>query len=139
MEPAFMAGCSPVCGCHCGHRLLGGGLSQSFRPLDQSRCRFGRRGARASASFARFLLVNIWKAILAAVVIFGAGVIAGCLATKLHSTPTPPAPGISPLNGSPRRLLDRMQRELNLSAPQRERIEKYLAESRERMKPIWER
>jgi hypothetical protein len=85
-------------------------------------------------------VVNAWKVILAAAVIFAAGVVTGALSFRLKS-PEAAAP-VVPLSTGPLRqrmdLLDRMQRRLYLTPPQREHIEKILRESHERMKLLWD-
>jgi hypothetical protein len=84
--------------------------------------------------------VNAWKVILAALVIFAAGVVTGGLTIrlKLKDNPQPPPPA----NFGPLRqrgdLLDRMQRQLYLSSVQREHIEKILRESHDRMRQLWD-
>jgi hypothetical protein len=85
-------------------------------------------------------VVKAWKVILAALVIFAAGVVTGGLTVRLkvHNLPAP----TSSLSVGPLRqrgeLLDRMQRQLYLSATQREHIEKILRDSHERMKQLWD-
>ena len=84
--------------------------------------------------------MNIWKPILAALVIFAAGVITGGLTTRLASPPKTaethgPPPGSFRVR---KELVDRMQRELYLSVEQRENIEKILRESHERTRQLWD-
>jgi Spy/CpxP family protein refolding chaperone len=94
--------------------------------------------------------LNIWKVILATIVIFVAGLVTGALVVwhseRLFSTPAQhptiaphPGPAVSP-GGLRLDLLRRMQRDLNLTADQHEQIEKILKESQERsrkiMKPV---
>jgi Spy/CpxP family protein refolding chaperone len=85
--------------------------------------------------------VNTWKPILAALVIFAAGVVTGGLTarlglpTKTAATPGPPPGGF---RGVRNELVDRMQRELYLTTGQREKIEKTLRESHERTRKLWE-
>jgi hypothetical protein len=84
--------------------------------------------------------VKVWKVILAALVIFAAGVGTGGLTARLkvHETPPPPPTlGMGPLRERGQ-LLDRMQRELYLSPMQREHIEKILRENHDRMKQLWD-
>jgi len=92
--------------------------------------------------------VNTWKAILAALVIFAAGVVTGgILIWRLESSlPAPPAgsgvavrssQNVSP-GGMRLELLRRVQRELDLTPEQRERIDKILKESQERTRKIME-
>ena len=86
--------------------------------------------------------MSSWKVILATLIIFGAGVLTGALIVRheievqapkhiVHRPPPPPPP-------IPRDLVERMQRELALTTEQRERIEKLVSESRERVKILWE-
>lgn len=81
--------------------------------------------------------MNVWKVILAALVIFAAGVITGGLTVRLKIQEVPERRTAPP---GPRRgdLLDRMQRQLYLTPLQRERIEVVLRESHERMKTLWD-
>jgi Spy/CpxP family protein refolding chaperone len=92
--------------------------------------------------------LNIWKVILATIVIFVAGLVTGALVVwhseRLFSTPaqhpssTPrSAPVVSP-GGLRLELLRRMQRDLNLTADQHEKIDKILKESQERSRKIME-
>jgi hypothetical protein len=107
--------------------------------------------------------VNPWKIVLATLVIFGTGVITGGLLVSysdraLHSstpgpmaannpraTPGTPNPGvrenrIPPPMPVPLRkdFLDRLEHELNLTAVQREHIEKIISEGQERTRQIWQ-
>ena len=85
--------------------------------------------------------MNTWKPILAALVIFAAGVVTGGLTTRLGLPPkTTTAPGPPPggFRGIRNELVDRMQRELYLTVEQRERIEKTLRESHDRTRKLWE-
>ena len=89
--------------------------------------------------------MNTWKVILATMVIFGAGVVTGGLlvhhehigmARPPHLAgvprPTVPAsPGVMRLE-----FLRRAQRELDLAADQRERVDKILKESQERTRKL---
>jgi hypothetical protein len=84
--------------------------------------------------------VKVWKVILAALVIFAAGVVTGGLTMRLKVPQTPvavPAMSVGPLRQRGD-LLDRMQRQLYLTPVQREHIEKILRESHERMKLLWD-
>lgn len=85
--------------------------------------------------------MKAWKVILAACVIFTAGVVTGGLAVKLNVRP-PPHPTKSnqgTWSSRPRGdVVDRMQRELDLTPAQRTQIEQILRESRERTKQLWE-
>jgi hypothetical protein len=85
-------------------------------------------------------VVKAWKAILAALVIFAAGVVTGGLTVRLKlGEVVPPS---APLSSGPLRprgeLMERMQRQLYLTPPQRERIEQILRESHDRMKQLWD-
>ncbi len=84
--------------------------------------------------------MKVWKVILAALVIFAAGVVTGGLTVRLR-TPHP-APANGSVNVGPLRphrdLLDRMQRQLYLTPTQREHIEKILRDNHERMKQLWD-
>lgn len=85
-------------------------------------------------------MVKVWKVILAALVIFGAGIVTGRLTVQLASFNGPPRERSSQSASRSKRpeLIDRMQEELNLSSEQRERIDQILKESHERMKKLWE-
>lgn len=81
-----------------------------------------------------------WKVILAALVIFAAGVVTGGLTVqlKLRNLPQTSAPAnLGPLRPKGD-LLDRMQRQLYLTPVQRQKIEVILRDSHERMKQLWE-
>jgi Spy/CpxP family protein refolding chaperone len=90
--------------------------------------------------------VNTWKVIFATVVIFGAGVVTGGLLVK-HSAPTPSRPshgpanrGVQPISAGGIRIefLRRVERELTLTADQKEQIDKIIAASQERSKKLME-
>jgi hypothetical protein len=98
--------------------------------------------------------VNSWKVILATLVIFGAGVVTGALLIgysgktlrgKILTSGTSHGTNVvnrdkiqPPLNGPLRKdFLDRLDKELKLSAPQRERIEKIISEGQENTKELW--
>jgi P pilus assembly/Cpx signaling pathway, periplasmic inhibitor/zinc-resistance associated protein len=89
--------------------------------------------------------VNTWKVIFATVVIFGAGVVTGGLLVK-YSVQTPPRPhgqanrAVQPISAGGIRIefLRRAERDLNLTAEQREQVDKILAASQERSKKIME-
>jgi hypothetical protein len=100
--------------------------------------------------------VNTWKVILATMVIFGTGVITGALVVRQsehikplfvsrsvggpypqHPAPTPK--GVMPPGHIQNmEFLNRVQRELNLTPVQRERIEKIISEGQVRNKELWE-
>jgi hypothetical protein len=87
--------------------------------------------------------VKIWKVILATLVIFAAGAVAGGIlvqngllarSLKLSApTPAPPVPGFL----SQQRFQERLKKELQLSEDQTNRIDRIFAESNERMKILW--
>ena len=84
--------------------------------------------------------MKVWKVILAALVIFAAGVVTGGLTVRLNlqQPPTPAAPagfGIMRQRGE---LLDRMQRQLYLNPTQRDHIEKIIRDSHEHMRQLWD-
>jgi len=92
--------------------------------------------------------VNTWKVIFATVVIFGAGVVTGALVVK-YAAPTPVhqsrqgssgANRIQPISAGGLRIefLRRAERDLNLTADQREQVDKILTASQERSKKIME-
>jgi Spy/CpxP family protein refolding chaperone len=95
--------------------------------------------------------VNSWKVILATLVIFGAGVVTGGLLvsyavranTSAQPRPQPQfasqgqAQGLTPWQIRNRELVRRMDRELDLTSAQRDRIEKIIADSQERTKGLW--
>jgi Spy/CpxP family protein refolding chaperone len=87
--------------------------------------------------------VNPWKVILAAAVIFVCGMVSGALLFDRHDKPNA-KPGISTTNSIPPwqsqriEFLRRIEKHLNLTQVQREKIEKILRESQERTKPLWD-
>jgi Spy/CpxP family protein refolding chaperone len=85
-------------------------------------------------------VVNAWRAICAALVIFAAGVVTGGLTVrlKLPDTPTRNAPGTFGTLRQRGELVDRLQRQLYLTPPQRTRIEQILHENHDRMKQLWD-
>jgi Spy/CpxP family protein refolding chaperone len=80
--------------------------------------------------------VKPWKVILATLVIFVAGMVTGGLATK-RLQPEPAATK-SPASLQRFDLLRRMEKRLELTPPQQERIEQIVRESQERTKKAWE-
>jgi hypothetical protein len=94
--------------------------------------------------------VNSWKVILATMVIFGAGVVTGGLlvrnSQRAQFLPPPVVPAgylprpVQPVTagGSRVEFLRRAERELNLTAAQRERIDKIIMASQERTKKLME-
>ena len=89
--------------------------------------------------------MNPWKVILATIVIFGAGVITGALVLQATVGPYGMRPqrfATHPEFGTPGGMrfdfLRRMQRDLDLTAEQRDRIDKILKQSQERTRKIME-
>ena len=89
--------------------------------------------------------MKTWKPILAALVIFAAGVVTGGLTVKLRQPPLPRHTNAPvkkaftvPRDGQLRDLSRRMQNQLDLTPGQRERIEAILDGSQERMKAVWD-
>lgn len=94
-------------------------------------------------------MVNIWKPLLAALVIFAAGVITGGLTVGLRRPPLGPrwtAPGPEPtrpwlnqrLAGQQGELFRRMERQLELTPEQRLRVEAIVKESQGRIRALAE-
>ena len=91
-----------------------------------------------------------WKVILATMVIFGCGVVTGALLMKTELPPAgapmelAPRPSTStnpppPLNQFQRpEFLRRMQKQLELTASQRDEIAKIMKASQERNRPLWD-
>ncbi len=82
--------------------------------------------------------MKAWRVILAAVVIFAAGVVTGGLAVHLKQAKRAPqnvSAGFSRQRGE---VLDRMQRRLYLTPEQRQRIEGILRDSNARMNGLWD-
>jgi len=95
--------------------------------------------------------VNTWKAILAVLVIFGAGFVTGHVVSKMsEAAKAPPAPATvrtaahssqPPLSLEQLRkveLMGRVQKDLDLSPEQHARIEKIIEESQERIRDLWD-
>lgn len=84
--------------------------------------------------------MKIWKVILAAAVIYAAGIVTGGLAVKFNSSSSAPPPKSSPPSFGRQRgdLAERMQHELGLNGDQRTRIEEILRSSHERTKQLWD-
>lgn len=76
--------------------------------------------------------MNTWKVILATFVIFAAGAVTGALLAR-HSVRPRPGPG-----GMRLEFLRRMERDLDLTPEQQERIDKILKESQEHARKIME-
>jgi len=94
--------------------------------------------------------VSPWKVILATMVIFGCGVVTGALLMKTALPPAgaiaDPAPprALSSSNQPPPltqfqrpEFLRRMQRQLDLTAAQRDDIARIMKASQERTRPLW--
>lgn len=82
-----------------------------------------------------------WKVILATLVIFGAGVLSGTLGTRLYQQKNePPKPAFGPGGPGPDRFdfLRRWGDRLDLTAEQREKIDRLVRESQERVRALWE-
>lgn len=86
-----------------------------------------------------------WKVVGAAVVLFGAGVISGNVATRLYQRYTQPPFPARPPGGPPppwvgQRMdfLRHMEDALGLSPEQRERIDQLIKESQQRTRELWE-
>jgi Spy/CpxP family protein refolding chaperone len=86
----------------------------------------------------------MWKAILAALVIFGAGVVTGGMLVRLTQPPPQPA---SPRSLPPAaaqwqlQLLtfgNRVERELSLTSTQRRQVDRIIAESQKRVRGVWD-
>ena len=84
-----------------------------------------------------------WKVILAALIIFGSGVIIGGLLvkeTQPQKNPLKRKEGTVPGPWSAQRteFHKRIEKELDLKPEQKEKIEQVFRNSQERMKPVWE-
>jgi len=93
--------------------------------------------------------VKVWKVILVTLVIFGAGVVAGgVLATRSQSASTeeitskrsnqPPQQGMKPERALRMDFVDRLKKELHLTAEQLSQVEGIVQESQKRTREIWE-
>jgi len=92
--------------------------------------------------------VNTWRVILAALVIFGTGIVTGGLvveqSARLRTPPSRPGPvAVRPAQstsagGMRLEFLRHIERDLNLTADQRERIGKLISESQERTRKLME-
>ncbi len=89
--------------------------------------------------------MNSWKIILAALVIFGAGVVTGGLLVNHVNHPHPGnhRPPREPEDFTPRpdllktNFVDRLDKAVHLTSEQRETIEKIIAEGQQRNREIW--
>jgi hypothetical protein len=96
--------------------------------------------------------VKEWKVILAALVIFGAGVVTGALVVNLSRKPLrpqnvfigpPPGAAVSagvkpPWHDQRYEFVRRAERQLDLSPDQRQRIDALVRDSQQRTKTLWE-
>lgn len=95
--------------------------------------------------------MNTWKAIFAALVIFGAGFVTGNVLnrvsqnSKAPATAAPPRVAVHssqpPLSLEQLRkveLMGRVQKDLDLSPEQHARIEKIIGDSQERIRDLWD-
>jgi Spy/CpxP family protein refolding chaperone len=85
--------------------------------------------------------VSHWKVILATLVIFIAGLVTGGLLVKKtqpHPPRVPPDPALSGPFFIQQRFLDRMGAELDLTPEQYDRLQTIFAESRERIRILWD-
>ena len=90
--------------------------------------------------------MNSWKPILAALVIFAAGVVTGGLTVNLRTRPASPGVRILEQRAAPsqswdnriRELGKRMERQLDLTAEQRDRIEIIVRDSQRRIKSVFD-
>ena len=89
--------------------------------------------------------MNAWKPILAALVIFAAGVVTGGLTVTLrlpqrqtHPNATAKKTAALPRDAQLRELSRRMEKELALTPDQRQRVETIIHDSQERMKAVWD-
>ena len=81
--------------------------------------------------------MSSWKVILAALVIFVSGITTGALIRRPPERP--PTPESAPAPGKFRTdALRKITRELDLTAEQREAVEKTLKESQERTRLLWD-
>jgi len=95
--------------------------------------------------------VNTWKAIFAALVIFGAGFVTGNVLNRMsEASKTLPVPNATragahasqqPLSLEQLRkveLMGRVQKDLDLTPEQRARIEKIIGDAQERIRDLWD-
>ncbi len=86
--------------------------------------------------------MNPWKFILATVLIYGAGVVTGALVTTLverpHRAAVKPAQQLTYNQIQRAEFLGRLQKQLNLTPEQHERIGQILRDSNQRTKPYWD-
>lgn len=93
--------------------------------------------------------MNTWKAILAALVIFGAGFVTGNVVNRVAEHPSAAAGSSHNAARSPQQMLPLeqlrkvelmgcVQRELDLTPEQHARIEKIISDSQERIRDLWD-
>lgn len=86
--------------------------------------------------------MNPWKFILATVLIYGAGVVTGALVTTLverpHRAAARPAQQLTYSQIQRVEFLVRLQKQLNLTSEQHDRIGHILRDSNQRTKPYWD-
>ena len=85
--------------------------------------------------------MNPWKFILATVLIYGTGVVTGALLTTLVERPHRAARSAQQLNYSQfqrAEFLGRLQKQLDLTPEQHDRIAHLLRDSNQRTKPYWD-
>jgi hypothetical protein len=96
--------------------------------------------------------VNTWKAIFAALVIFGAGFVTGNVLNRVSNPAKPPVAAPPPRAAAPHssqpplsleqlrkvELMGRVQKDLDLSPEQHARIEKIIGDSQERIRDLWD-
>jgi Spy/CpxP family protein refolding chaperone len=89
--------------------------------------------------------VTAWKPIVAALLIFAAGVVTGGLTVNLRQPSPPRSSGVPvkkvaplPREAQLRELSRRMQNELDLTPAQRDRVEAIIHGSQDRMKTVWD-
>lgn len=81
--------------------------------------------------------MKIWKAILATLVIFAAGMFAGGLVAK-KVLPPKPLPVAAPPVDMQQRFYQKLKKELELTADQTNRLDKIFVEGNARVKIIWD-
>ncbi len=88
-----------------------------------------------------------WKVILAALVIFGAGVVTGALVvnlshrpgrTQIVAGPTPASNARPPWHDQRYEFVRRMERQLDLTLGQRQQIDQIVRDSQQRTKNLWD-
>lgn len=83
-----------------------------------------------------------WKVILATMVIFACGVITGAMVTRTETnkaTVHPVAATNVPGRGAVLQMQKVLDNQLDLSAEQRDKIDKIMKDSRARTEPLWEK